>query len=180
MPPIVQAPLAQITWYHNIALIEKLVALIGCYSGAPEEGAKVMQPMHDLGDSVADLMGPMPYVQMQGLIDALWPKGTKVAPDGDVYAFYLPTMNDKFGKPVLGGGTFLGAFQDRPEIQAFQYYVASPAFSDRSSEAASSWRPANIDGRSSRQPRRPWQTHWLQPLHAGSLLPHPSGRPYQR
>ena len=64
-----------------------------------------------------------------------WPKGTKVAPDGDVYAFYLPTMNDKFGKPVLGGGTFLGAFQDRPEIQAFQYYVASPAFSDAYSAA---------------------------------------------
>jgi alpha-glucoside transport system substrate-binding protein len=39
-------------------------------------------------------------------------------------------MSDNFGKPVLGGGTFLGAFQDRPEIQAFQYYVASPAFSD--------------------------------------------------
>jgi len=59
-----------------------------------------------------------------------WPAGTTVAEDGDVFAFYLPTMSDNFGKPVLGGGTFLGAFQDRPEIQAFQYYVASPAFSD--------------------------------------------------
>ena len=59
-----------------------------------------------------------------------WPAGTNVAEDGDVFAFYLPTMSDNFGKPVLGGGTFLGAFQDRPEIQAFQYYVASPAFSN--------------------------------------------------
>ncbi len=30
-----------------------------------------MQPLRDLGDPVADLVGPMPYVQMQGLIDAL-------------------------------------------------------------------------------------------------------------
>jgi FAD/FMN-containing dehydrogenase len=56
---------------------KKLVALIGCYSGDPEEGAQVMAPMKELGDPVADLMGPMPYVQMQGLIDALWPHGTK-------------------------------------------------------------------------------------------------------
>ncbi len=56
---------------------KKLIALIGCYSGSPEERAKAMQPMRDLGDPVADLIGEMPYVQMQGLIDALYPHGTK-------------------------------------------------------------------------------------------------------
>ena len=56
---------------------KKLIALVGCYSGDPEEGMKVMQPLRDLGDPVADLVGPMPYVQMQSLLDALWPKGTK-------------------------------------------------------------------------------------------------------
>jgi FAD/FMN-containing dehydrogenase len=55
----------------------KLIALIGCYSGSPEDGAKAMQPMRELGDPVADLIGEMPYVQMQGLIDALYPHGTK-------------------------------------------------------------------------------------------------------
>jgi FAD/FMN-containing dehydrogenase len=55
----------------------KLVALIGLYAGDPEQGAQAMAPMKALGDPVADLMGPMPYVQMQGLIDALWPKGTQ-------------------------------------------------------------------------------------------------------
>jgi FAD/FMN-containing dehydrogenase len=56
---------------------KKLVGLIGCYAGDLEEGAKAMQPLRDLGDPVADLVGPMPYVQMQGLIDALYPRGTK-------------------------------------------------------------------------------------------------------
>ena len=59
-----------------------------------------------------------------------WPEGTTVAEDGDVFAFYLPTFNENFGKPVLGAGTFLGAFTDKPEVKALQYYVASPAFSD--------------------------------------------------
>src|SRR4029077_11012112 len=56
---------------------KKLIGLIGLYAGDPEEGAKAMQPLRDLGDPVADLVGPMPYVQMQGLVDALYPRGTK-------------------------------------------------------------------------------------------------------
>src|SRR5471030_2906704 len=38
---------------------------------------KALQPIRDLGDPVADLVGEMPYVQMQSLFDALWPKGTQ-------------------------------------------------------------------------------------------------------
>jgi alpha-glucoside transport system substrate-binding protein len=60
---------------------------------------------------------------------ANWPKGTKVAPDGDVFAFYLPgkTAEDK---PVLGGGEFLLGFSDRPEVQAFQTFVASDTWAN--------------------------------------------------
>jgi FAD/FMN-containing dehydrogenase len=56
---------------------KKLVAVAGCYSGDPDEGMKALQPIRDLGDPVADLVDPMPYVQMQSLFDALWPKGTQ-------------------------------------------------------------------------------------------------------
>jgi FAD/FMN-containing dehydrogenase len=38
---------------------------------------KAMQPIRDLGDPVADLVGPMLYVQTQSLFDATWPKGTQ-------------------------------------------------------------------------------------------------------
>jgi FAD/FMN-containing dehydrogenase len=69
---------------------KKLVALIGCYAGDVEDGAKAMQPLRDLGDPVADLIGPMPYVQMQGLIDALWPHGTKAY----MKAGYLSELDD--------------------------------------------------------------------------------------
>jgi alpha-glucoside transport system substrate-binding protein len=60
---------------------------------------------------------------------ANWAKGTKVGPDGDVFAFYLPgkTATDK---PVLGGGEFLLAFRDAPEVHAFQSYVASTTWAN--------------------------------------------------
>jgi alpha-glucoside transport system substrate-binding protein len=56
---------------------------------------------------------------------ANWDKGTTVGPDGDVYAFYEPTMSDQFGKVIEVGGEFTGAFADRPEVEAVQLYLAS-------------------------------------------------------
>ena len=79
------APFLPAEWHGK-----KLVALIGCYSGDPDEGMKALQPLRDLGDPVADLIGPMPYTQMQSLIDALWPKGTKAY----MKAGYLRELDD--------------------------------------------------------------------------------------
>lgn len=56
---------------------------------------------------------------------ANWNKGTKVAKDGDVYAFYLPPINKKYGNVVLTGGEFVGAFTDKAETEAVQLYLAS-------------------------------------------------------
>ncbi len=68
----------------------KLIALIGCYAGDVEAGAAAMKPLQELGEPVADLIGPMPYVQMQSLIDALWPHGTKAY----MKAGYLSGLDD--------------------------------------------------------------------------------------
>jgi len=64
---------------------------------------------------------------------ANWPKGTKVAPDGDVFAFYLPgkTADEK---PVLGGGEFMLGFRKAPEVQAFQRFVASVTWANLSEQ----------------------------------------------
>jgi len=58
-----------------------------------------------------------------------WTEGTEVAEDGDVFAFYLPG-NDTSSKPVLGGGEFVAAFDERPEIDAFQRYLATADFAN--------------------------------------------------
>ncbi|KWV33819.1 ABC transporter substrate-binding protein [Micromonospora rifamycinica] len=59
-----------------------------------------------------------------------WPEGTKVAEDGDVFAFYFPAIDAAKGKPVLGGGEFVAAFTDRPEVQAVQTYLASGEYAN--------------------------------------------------
>ena len=59
----------------------------------------------------------------------MWPKGTNVAPDGDVFAFYFPSINETT-KPVEGGGEFLVAFSNRPEVQAFQTFMSSDTWAN--------------------------------------------------
>jgi FAD/FMN-containing dehydrogenase len=79
------APFLPAEWHGK-----KLVALICCYSGDTDEGMKALQPLRDLGDPVADLVGPMPYTQLQSLVDALWPKGTQAY----MKAGYLRELDD--------------------------------------------------------------------------------------
>lgn len=55
-------------------------------------------------------------------------EGAAIGPDADVNAFYLPPMNDQFGKPVLGAGTYAVALNDKPETLAMMRYLASTEY----------------------------------------------------
>lgn len=69
--------------------------------------------------------------------------GATIGEDGDVWAFYLPSI-DGTTKPVLGGGEFVGAFADRPEVQAFQAYLASPEWANaKAAVSPAGWVTAN-------------------------------------
>mgnify|MGYP003573127497 CR=1 FL=1 len=59
-----------------------------------------------------------------------WPDGTTVGPEGDVNAFYLPTISDEFGNVVLTAGTLMAAFADRPEVQEVLKFVASTDYAE--------------------------------------------------
>ena len=69
-------------------------------------------------------------------------KGTKVAEDGDVFAFYLPGK-DATAKPVLGGGEFNVAFADRPEVKAFQTYLSTDTWANIKAKSSQGWVSAN-------------------------------------
>jgi alpha-glucoside transport system substrate-binding protein len=60
---------------------------------------------------------------------ANWGATAKIAEDGDVFAFYLPGK-DASQKPVLGGGEFVTAFADRPEVKAFLTYMSSDTWAN--------------------------------------------------
>jgi FAD/FMN-containing dehydrogenase len=51
---------------------EQYAALLAMYSG---EGERVLGPLRELGDPIADLSGPMPYVEAQKLLDEDYPDG---------------------------------------------------------------------------------------------------------
>jgi hypothetical protein len=54
---------------------KKLIGIVACYAGSQEDGEKAVAPLKALGDPVADLMGPLPYVALQSLLDPLWGPG---------------------------------------------------------------------------------------------------------
>ncbi len=65
-----------------------------------------------------------------------------IGPAGDIYAFYLPAINPKISTRIVGGGEFVLAFSDRPEVRAFQTYLSSPEWAS-SRAALGGWTTAN-------------------------------------
>ncbi|CAN5182172.1 FAD-binding oxidoreductase [soil metagenome] len=54
-----------------------VVALVGCYCGNVEEGEAVFKPLRAFETPLADLIQPLPYVQMQSLLDEAFPHGNR-------------------------------------------------------------------------------------------------------
>jgi FAD/FMN-containing dehydrogenase len=50
-------------------------ALLGMYAGPAEEGEQALRPLRELGDSLADLSGPMQFVDAQKIYDPDYPAG---------------------------------------------------------------------------------------------------------
>lgn len=79
-----------------------MVAILACYIGAAELAEQVVAPLRKFGPPVADMIGPMPYVKAQSLIDASFPYGRchywksnlLSALSGDA----IDTLVDGFGK----------------------------------------------------------------------------------
>ncbi|BDO43663.1 ABC transporter substrate-binding protein [Cellulomonas sp. NTE-D12] len=82
-------------------------------------------------------------LQQASFYEAQWPKGTKVGPDGDVFAFKLPAVDPSISTPVEGGGEFVTAFSDDPAVQAVQNYLSSPQWAESRIKVAPGWVSAN-------------------------------------
>nr|BFE70394.1 FAD-binding oxidoreductase [Actinoplanes digitatis] len=52
-----------------------IVAVVGLWSGRPEDGDAATRPFRELAPVVVDLFSPMPYTAMQTILDPLWPRG---------------------------------------------------------------------------------------------------------
>jgi len=89
------------------------------------------------------LTGKCWMLQQASFYEAQWPQGTKVGPDGDVMAFYLPSVSPSIPNRVEGGGEFITAFANRPEVQAVQEYLSTPDWATSRIKVAHGWVSAN-------------------------------------
>jgi FAD/FMN-containing dehydrogenase len=51
------------------------IAFGAMYAGPPQEGRKILQPLRDFGEPLADFSGVMPYVEAQAILDEDYPAG---------------------------------------------------------------------------------------------------------
>ena len=54
---------------------EPFPALISCWTGDHDEGAKILDSFRDVGPVMAEMVGPMPYAALNALFDPLLPRG---------------------------------------------------------------------------------------------------------
>ena len=101
----------------------KVVILATFYAGDMEEGEEVLQPIRDVGDPIADAVGPHPYTGWQQAFDGLAPAGSRhywkshnfvELTDEMIETFVeygesIPTPQTEIAIPNLGG-----AINERP------------------------------------------------------------------
>jgi FAD/FMN-containing dehydrogenase len=64
------APFVPEPWHGR-----KVCAMVVCHSGAPEDADAALAPIRALPDPVVDLVGPMPYTEVQSYLDDGEPRG---------------------------------------------------------------------------------------------------------
>ena len=53
----------------------KVAAIVGSHCGSIEQGEAAFRPLKAFGPPVMDMIGPMPYATLNGMLDAAFPKG---------------------------------------------------------------------------------------------------------
>ena len=80
------------------------------------------------GDAVKPLFDnpPKAYLHRQGnFITGFMPEEIQQNLESEVGVFALPSIDPKWGTPVLGGGDQFVAFNDRPEVQEFLAFLTT-------------------------------------------------------
>jgi FAD/FMN-containing dehydrogenase len=72
-----------------------VVGVAALYVGDPDEGARTIQPLKDLGP-VVDLVGPTPYTAFQAALDPLAPWGVRIYARGEYMAVLSDDAIDTF------------------------------------------------------------------------------------
>jgi FAD/FMN-containing dehydrogenase len=77
-----------------------VMVVVGCWSGPLEEGERATQALREIATPVADLSGPMPYLDVQRLFDPEYPKGLRYY----WKSLYLQELSDDVIRLVCDAG----------------------------------------------------------------------------
>src|SRR5262245_3109755 len=77
---------------------ETVVALLCCYCGPLDTGEEVVRPLRSLGLPAQDLLGPMPYLAQQRLMDDGFPAGSYYYTKADFLADLTDEVIDVFAE----------------------------------------------------------------------------------
>src|SRR3954468_2375639 len=78
---------------------KRALAVAIAWSGDPAEGERVLAPLRSTSAPALDLVGPMPYVALQTMLDATAPHGWQFYDR----QHYLPEVSDEFIDELLAG-----------------------------------------------------------------------------
>ena len=114
---------------------KRVVAVIAVHAGDHDEGLELVQPLKDLGNPVADLIGVMPYTMMQSLIDALWEPGAH----NYMRSSYVDELSDAAIEATVGSHRTVPSPHSEIHFHHFGGAVArvsedATAFGDRSAQ----------------------------------------------
>lgn len=73
---------------------KRIVIMVALYSGDPDEGERVLQPLREFGEPLVDLSGKVPFVGAQAAFDPFFPKGGQ-------YAYFKSKYLDRLDDDVI-------------------------------------------------------------------------------
>jgi FAD/FMN-containing dehydrogenase len=89
----------------------EVAALVTCHCGSLADADKAMRPLKQFGSPVLDAVGPMPYCQLNSMLDAGYPKGAlnywKSSFLAELSDAAIRTMIDCFSRCPTGMGQLL-------------------------------------------------------------------------
>jgi FAD/FMN-containing dehydrogenase len=80
------------------------------YSGDPDEGMKVIQPLRDIGNPIVDISGPLPFVGVQAAFDEFFQRGT-------LRSYWKSTFVEELTDPILD--IIVDKARNRPHDRVF-------------------------------------------------------------
>ena len=99
---------------------KRLVLVLAMHCGNEDDGLRAVEPIRSFATPVADLLGPMPYLAMQSLVDALHPPG-----DGNYFkSHHLSELPDAAVETLLAGHRAVSSPQDEIHVHDLRGAVA--------------------------------------------------------